>query len=78
MSGQLLHWRGRVPRTKALNPPMPVPSRGQLQQAGKTDSAGIEITGLDMATTSRTSVHALKKRRLQIEHGYGILLTLTG
>ena len=39
---------------KALNPPQPIPSRGQLQQAGKTDSAGIEIPGLDMTTPSRT------------------------
>ena len=33
---------------------------GQLQQAGNTNSAGIEIPGLDMATTSSTFVHALK------------------
>ena len=45
---------------------------GQLQQAEKTDSAGIKIPGLDMATTSSTSVHALKKRRLQIKPGSGL------
>ena len=67
MSKQFLHWRGMVSGTKAINPPPPVPSRGQLQQAGKTDSAGIKIPGLDMATTSSTCVHALKKRRLQIK-----------
>ena len=75
MSGQLLHWtcwRRRVPGTKALNPPPPIPSRVQLQQAGKTDSAGTEIPGLDMATTSSTSVHALEKRRLQIKPGSGL------
>ena len=33
---------------------------GQLQQAGNTNSAGIEIPGFDMATTSSTFVHALK------------------
>ena len=61
MSRQLLHWRERVPGTKALNPPPPVPSQGKLQQAGKTDSAGTEIPRLDMAATSSTPVHTLKK-----------------
>ena len=61
MSKQLLHWRVRVPGTKSLNTlPRLVSSRGQLQQAGKTDSAGIKIPSLDMATTSSTSLHALK------------------
>ena len=60
MSRQLLHWRGGVHGTKALNPPPPVLSLGYLQQAEKTDSAGIEIPGLDTATTSSTFVHALK------------------
>ena len=46
--------------TKALNPPPPVLSLGQLLQAVKTDSAGNEIPGFDTATTSGTSVHALK------------------
>ena len=49
----------------------PVPSRGQLQQVRGNDSAGIEIPGLDTATTS-TSVHALKKHRLQIKPGSGL------
>ena len=40
---QLLHWRGRVLGTKGLNPPPPVPSRGQLQQVSKIVSAGIEV-----------------------------------
>ena len=44
-----------VPVTKALNPPC----SGQLQQAGKTDSAGIEIPEFDTATTSSPSVHAV-------------------
>ena len=59
-------------KTKALNPPPLVLSRGQLQQVGKTDSAGIEIPWLDMASTSSTSVHALKKRCLQIKPGSGL------
>ena len=72
MSKQLLHWRGRVPKTKALNPPPLVLSQGQLQQVGKTDSAGTEIPWLDMASTSNTSVHALKKCCLQIKPGSGL------
>ena len=57
MSRQLLLWRARFPGTK---------------QAGRTDPAGIEIPGFDMATTSITSVHALKKHRLQIKPGSGL------
>ena len=67
-----------VPVTKALNPPC----SGQLQQAGKTDSAGIEIPEFDTATTSSTSVHALLKKasfadqaRKQPTHSYGISLS---
>ena len=72
MFRQLLHWRGRVPGTKALNRPLPVPSRGQLQQVWKIVPAGIEVPGLDTATTSSSSVHALKKRRLEIKSGSGL------
>ena len=58
MSRQLLLWRVRFPETK---------------QAGRTDPAGIEIPGFDMATTSITSVHALKRHCcLQIKAGSGL------
>ena len=76
MLRQLLHWRGRVPGTKALNPPPPVPSREQLQQVWKIVSAGIEVPGLDTATTSSTSVHALKKGHLQIKSGSGLYMAM--
>ena len=79
MLRQLLHWRGRILGNKAPNPPPPVQSLGQLQQAWKTNSSAIEIPGLDTATSPSTSVHALKKSRLQIKPGsggYGISFSL--
>ena len=69
MSRQLLHWRGRVPGTKALKPPPPIPSRDSCSKLERLIQQEFEIPGLDTATTSGTSVHALKKSRLKMKPG---------
>ena len=58
-------WRGRVPGTKALNPPPLVPSRGQLAAVDLLETTQDEANnlGLIISPTPRLCMHVLNQHR---------------
>ena len=78
MSRQLLHWRGRVPWTKALNPPPPVPSRGSCSKLERLIQQELNYLGLirlqHQAPLYTKASFADQARKRPI-HGHGISLS---